>query len=88
MLMGLFGTAFNIMGGVTRGATTASMWTGNMILESFPEANGSMHYEKREGYTVEDWDLTSLSVGEAIVKLPSKEPFRFKFDLFIDGKEG
>ncbi len=60
----------------------------NMILESFPEANGSMHYEKREGYTVEDWDLTSLSVGEAIVKLPSKEPFRFKFDLFIDEKEG
>lgn len=60
----------------------------NMILESFPEANGSMHYEKREGYTVEDWDLTSLSVGEAIVKLPSMEPFRFKFDLFADGKEG
>ncbi|MFG6353515.1 MAG: type IV secretion system DNA-binding domain-containing protein [Oscillospiraceae bacterium] len=54
----------------------------NMILESFPEADGSIHYEKREGYTVEDWDLTSLSVGEAIVKLPSIQPFRFKFDLF------
>ena len=60
----------------------------NMILESFPEANGSIHYEKREGYAVEDWDLTSLSVGEAIVKLPSMDPFRFKFDLFTDGKEG
>lgn len=55
----------------------------NMILESFPEANGSIHYEKREGYTVEDWDLTSLSVGEAIVKLPSVSPFRFQFDLFM-----
>lgn len=54
----------------------------NMILESFPEANGSMHYEKREGFAVEDWDLTSLSVGEAIVRLPSSVPFRFKFDLF------
>lgn len=58
----------------------------NMILESFPEANGSMHYEKREGYMVEDWDLTSLSIGEAIIKLPSMKPFRFKFDLFSDGK--
>ena len=54
----------------------------NMILESFPEANGSNHYEKREGYVVEDWDLTALSVGEAVVSLPSVNPFRFKFDIF------
>ena len=54
----------------------------NMILESYPEADGTMHYEKREGFAVEDWDLTSLSVGEAVVRLPSKAPFRFKFDLF------
>ena len=58
----------------------------NMILESYSKANGETQYEKREGYTVEDWDLTSLSVGEAIVKLPSMEPFRFKFDLFTDRK--
>ena len=31
MLVGMFGTAFNIMGGAFKGATTASMWTGNMI---------------------------------------------------------
>jgi len=54
----------------------------NMILESFREANGSQHYEKREGFMVEDWDLASLSVGEAIVGLPAVSPFRFKFDLF------
>ena len=53
-----------------------------MILESFPEANGSNHYEKREGNVVEDWDLTALAVGEAIVSLPTVEPFRFKFDIF------
>lgn len=29
--MGLFGTTFNVMGGAARGATAASMWTGNMI---------------------------------------------------------
>ncbi|SCW45708.1 Type IV secretion-system coupling protein DNA-binding domain-containing protein [Ruminococcaceae bacterium YRB3002] len=55
----------------------------NMILESFPEANGSIHYEKREGYVVEDWDLTDLIVGEAIVSLPSVAPFRFRFDEFV-----
>lgn len=54
----------------------------NMILESYSEANGSNHYEKREGYVVEDWDLTNLSVGEAIVSLPSAAPFPFKFELY------
>jgi hypothetical protein len=54
----------------------------NMILETFPEANGSRHYEKREGYVVEDWDLVGLNVGEAIVGLPNRPPFKFKFDLF------
>ncbi|MCC8130547.1 MAG: type IV secretion system DNA-binding domain-containing protein [Ruminococcus sp.] len=54
----------------------------NMILETFTEADGKIQYQKREGYAVEDWDLTSLSVGEAVVKLPSISPFRFKFDLF------
>ncbi len=54
----------------------------NMILETFAEADGSNHYEKREGYVVEDWDLTSLRVGEAVVSLPGIEPFRFRFDRF------
>ncbi len=57
----------------------------NMILEVFAEANGNMHYEKREGYLVEDWDLTALTVGEAIVGLPSVPPFKFKFDLYREG---
>jgi len=55
----------------------------NMILETFVEATGKNHYEKREGYMVEDWDLASLAVGEAIVGLPSVSPFRYKFDLFV-----
>jgi len=36
----------------------------------------------REGNIVEDWDLTNLEVGEAIVGLPSEKPFRFKFDMY------
>ena len=54
----------------------------NMILEYIPEAKGGTRCEKREGYLVEDWDLTALTVGEAVVSLPSVAPFQFKFDIF------
>jgi type IV secretory pathway TraG/TraD family ATPase VirD4 len=33
----------------------------------------------REAYVVEDWDITNLRIGEAIIGLPGKEPFVFKF---------
>jgi type IV secretory pathway TraG/TraD family ATPase VirD4 len=56
----------------------------NMILESFAEANGSRHYEKREGFMVEDWDLAALQVGEAITSLSAVPPFKYKFDLYKD----
>lgn len=36
--MGLFGTAFGIMGGAVKGATAASMWTGNMIYTGLQNA--------------------------------------------------
>ena len=52
----------------------------NMIFETFQEADGKSHYEKREGFTVEDWDLVDLDVGDAVVKLPSTKPFLFHFD--------
>jgi hypothetical protein len=38
--------------------------------------------EKRNGQTVEDWDLNSLKIGEAIVGLPFSLPFRFYFDMY------
>ena len=34
--------------------------------------------EQRQGYTVEDWDISSLKVGETIVGLPFEKPFRFQ----------
>ena len=49
MPVGLFGTAFNIMGGVTRGATAASMWTGNMIYTALQNARTKK--EVREIYS-------------------------------------
>lgn len=36
----------------------------------------------RDAYVVEDWDISSLKIGEAIIGLPWKEPFRFKFKKY------
>lgn len=33
----------------------------------------------RDSYVVEDWDISNLGLGEAIIGLPGKPPFRFKF---------
>ena len=38
--------------------------------------------ESRDGYVVEDWDITGLDVGQAIIGLPEEEPFLFHFDLY------
>lgn len=38
--------------------------------------------EQRDGYVVEDWDISNLSVGQAIVELPNAEPFIFTFDRY------
>jgi len=38
--------------------------------------------EKRNGYTVEDWDLINLQIGEAVVGLPNAMPFKFHFDMY------
>lgn len=54
----------------------------NIVLEQYKTSNNTMVEEKREGKTVEDWDLTNLSVGEAIVGLPFEKPFRFQMDRF------
>lgn len=38
--------------------------------------------EQRDGNVVEDWDITGLKIGEAIVGLPGEEPFTFRFDEY------
>jgi hypothetical protein len=38
--------------------------------------------ETREGHVVEDWDISNLNTGEAIIGMPAKEPFIFRFDYF------
>lgn len=36
----------------------------------------------REANVVEDWDVTNLDIGEAIIGLPGHEPFKFKFEMY------
>ncbi len=38
--------------------------------------------ERREGYVVEDWDVTNLKKGQAIIGFPEFEQFVFQFDLY------
>lgn len=38
--------------------------------------------ELKEANVVEDWDVTNLDIGEAIIGLPGREPFKFKFEKY------
>ena len=37
---------------------------------------------QREAHVVEDWDISNLKIGEAIIGLPGQEPFIFQFDKY------
>lgn len=40
--------------------------------------------ETRDANVVEDWNITNLNTGQAIIGLPNKEPFLFAFDRYIE----
>ncbi|MCM1507989.1 MAG: type IV secretion system DNA-binding domain-containing protein [Ruminococcus flavefaciens] len=52
----------------------------NMYRLQYQGLDGKYKDERIDGNTVEDWNMTSLKVGEAIVGLPFSQPFRFLFD--------
>lgn len=56
----------------------------NQKLESYLPTNqkNGLVETQREANVVEDWDITRLGIGEAIVGLPGYEPFVFKFDKY------
>ncbi|MCL2054437.1 MAG: type IV secretion system DNA-binding domain-containing protein [Oscillospiraceae bacterium] len=54
----------------------------NIVLEKYQRLDNQIIEEKRNGQTVEDWDMNSLKIGEAIVGLPFSQPFRFYFDNY------
>ncbi len=38
--------------------------------------------QTRDGNVIEDWDVSRLIVGQAIVGLPGQSPFVFRFDRY------
>jgi type IV secretory pathway TraG/TraD family ATPase VirD4 len=53
----------------------------NIINETILTSKGNS-VERRDGHTVEDWDINGLLPGNAIIGMDGYPPFRFYFDLF------
>ena len=54
----------------------------NILIEEYLRPDNKWMEYKRNGLTVEDWDMINLRVGEAIVGLPFAKPFRFYFENY------
>ena len=52
----------------------------NVSLLQYVDSNNRIVNETRNSCVVEDWILTNLRLGEAVVGLPYVEPFVFKFE--------
>ena len=66
---------------VTTRQYLSDLYGSNYVIEQFM-INNRYEEEKRMGRVIEDWDMSRLRVGEAIVCLPFTEPFQFKFDPY------
>jgi len=53
----------------------------NMLNEEF-DCGHEVIYERRQGFSVEDWDLNKLQLGQAVVALGENPPFIYKFNKF------
>lgn len=49
---------------------------------SYFNSAGEFVEENREGYSVEDWELNNLIIGEAVIGLVNQRPFYFKFEEY------
>ncbi len=54
----------------------------NISVMQYVTPSGKAIEEQHIGNSVEDWDITSLECGEAIVGIPYQKPFRFKFSKY------
>jgi len=54
----------------------------NRKAEIYKSGSSQVIEHIREGNVVEDWDISGLGLGEAIVGLPGGEPFKFQFGKF------
>lgn len=51
----------------------------NVVLDQYFTGSQKLEEKARNSHTIEDWDLYTLDVGEAIVSLAFGRPFRFRF---------
>jgi type IV secretory pathway TraG/TraD family ATPase VirD4 len=60
----------------------SNLFGKNVLLEQYAATGVQYKEEKRVGQVIEDWDMSRLRVGEAIVCLPFSQPFPFRFDQY------
>lgn len=62
-----------------------SLFGGNLKLERYtvPGPKAGMAERQREGSVIEDWDLSGLRGGQAILGFPRVEPFLYRFERFV-----
>jgi type IV secretory pathway TraG/TraD family ATPase VirD4 len=72
--------AFNVSDMATR-EFVQNIFGRNRKLESFSSkvAGKSVYEQVRDANVVEDWDMTNLPIGKAVIGLPEQEPFLFQF---------
>ena len=61
----------------------SGMFGKNVVIERLEHADGTAEYKRQDGFVVEDWDINSLRLGEAVVGLPEVPPFKFRFKKYI-----
>lgn len=54
----------------------------NVTAEYYKTERGEYQVHVREGFVAEDWELSALKIGEAVVILPFEKPFKFHFDEY------
>ena len=54
----------------------------NRKAEIYKSGSSQIVEHIREGNVIEDWDISGLGLGESIVGLPGRQPFKFQFEAF------
>ncbi len=54
----------------------------NYVSVRYTDSKGNTSEPEREGYTVEDWHLMNLQVGQAVVGITGYTPFLFRFEEY------
>lgn len=83
-IMAGFSTVFSFRANDAKTRSFVSdLYGNNIVLDQYMSSKGTISEEKREGKTVEDWQMACLKRGDAIIGLPESRPFTFHFDKYV-----